>query len=159
MRTIQKQPPHTGKALKKSCISILLAVLFIGVLAPVAHAKSSKKLEFLLRFYDLNEAAFAYHRHCLSTTEGLNHTFLRTLEFVTDELFSEAKKNDPEVNPDYIKAKILERRYNEQYRLDHAHIKEGCSSQAAIIARQHYQEFSKHNESAIRKLVDEQTGS
>lgn len=125
----------------------------------IAHAKSSNRLEFLLRFYDLNEAAFAYHRHCLSTTEGLNHTFLRTLEFVTDELFVEAQKNDPAVNPDYIKAKILERRYNEQYRLDHAHIKEGCNSQASIIAKQHYQEFSKYNETEIRKLIYDRAGS
>ena len=105
----------------------------------------------------MNESAFAYHRHCLSRTDGINETFLRTLEFVADELFAEAKKNEPKANPEYIKTKILERRYNIQYRLDHANMKEGCYSQASITAKEHYQEFSNYNTSQIRKFIDEQT--
>lgn len=68
-----------------------------------ANAGNSKRFEFLLRFLDLNRAAFAYHRHCLSRTENINETFLRTLEFVADELFAEAKRDDPRMEAEYIK--------------------------------------------------------
>ena len=129
------------------------------VLQPtIANAAPQKRIEFLLYFFDMNESAFAYHRHCLSQTEELNATFLRTLEFVADELFDEAKKNDPKMNPEHIKTKILERRYNIQYRLDHANMKDGCYSQASMTAKEHYQEFSNYNTSQIRKFIDEQTG-
>ncbi len=70
---------------KKSIIRITLTVLLMMAFCSSASADSSKKFEFLLRFFDLNEAAFAYHRHCLNRTENINETFLRTLEFVADE--------------------------------------------------------------------------
>lgn len=124
----------------------------------IAGADPQKRIDFLQYFFDMNESAFAYHRHCLSQTEELNSTFLRTLEFVVDELFDEAKRDDPDIDPEYIKTKILERRYNIQYRLDHANIKEGCYSQASMTAKEHYQEFSNYNTSQIRKFIDEKTG-
>lgn len=122
-----------------------------------SNAAPPKKIDFLLRFYDMNEAAFAYHRHCLSKSDAINGTFLRTLEFVADELFAEAKKNKPKTDPEYIKTKILERRYNIQYRLDHANMNEGCYSQASLTAKEHYQEFSNYKKSEIRKFINEQT--
>ena len=149
MRTLQK----------RVFIRILLILIAIVVLQPtIASATPQKRIEFLLYFFDMNESAFAYHRHCLSQTEELNSTFLRTLEFVADELFAEAKNNDPKMNPEYIKTKILERRYSIQYRLDHANINDGCYSQASITAKEHYQEFSNYNISEIRKFIDEKTG-
>ena len=121
------------------------------------NAAPQKKIDFLLRFFDMNESAFAYHRHCLSVTEEINDRFLRALEFIADELFAEAQKNKPKTNPEYIKSQILERRYNIQYRLDHANMKEGCYTKASIRAKEHYQEFSNYKKSEIRKFIDEQT--
>ncbi|MAI62918.1 MAG: hypothetical protein CBB87_10640 [Micavibrio sp. TMED27] len=136
-----------------------MTLIAIVVFQPtIANAAPQKRIEFLLYFFDINESAFAYHRHCLSQTEELNTTFLQTLEFVADELFDEAKKNEPKTKPEYIKTKILERRYNIQYRLDHANMKDGCYSQASLKAKEHYQEFSNYNTSQIRKFIDERTG-
>lgn len=125
----------------------------------IANAAPQKRIEFLLYFFDMNESAFAYHRHCLNRTEKINTTFLKTLEFVADELFETARENTPRENPEHIKTKILERRYNIQYRLDHANIKEGCYTQASLMAKEHYQEFSNYDISEIRKFIDEQTGN
>lgn len=122
-----------------------------------ANAAPQKKIDFLLYFFDMNEAAFAYHRHCLSQTDTINARFLRTLEFVADELLIESEKNSPRADPEYIRNKILERRYNIQYRTDHAHMNEGCSSKSSIKAKEHYQEFSNYKEPAIRKFIDERT--
>lgn len=123
----------------------------------VASANPGKKIEFLLRFYDLNEAAFAYHRHCLSQEEGLNAVFLNNLEFVADELFAEIQKSDVRLKPDYIKTKILQRRYNIQYKLDRAHMVEGCYSPAIKTAKEHYIEFSRFGRSEVSKFIDEKT--
>ena len=117
------------------------------------------KFDFLIRFYDLNEGAFAYHRHCLSTTGAINPVFLKTLEFVADELFAESIKDNPTMNPDHIKAKILERRYKIQYGLDRANINEGCYSQASLRAKKHYHEFGQYDQLAIRKFIDEKTSN
>jgi len=141
-----------GIAIMRTLLTLLLIVTF----CPFVHAAPQKRTDFLLYFFDMNESAFAYHRHCLSQAEGINETFLRTLEFVADELFAEVKKSEPKIDPEYIKTKILERRYNIQYRLDHINIKEGCYSKAAMIAREQYQEFSNHKKSEILKFIDEQ---
>lgn len=106
----------------------------------------------------MNEAAFAYHRHCLRTSEEINTTFLKTLEFVADELFAQAKKDDPGISPEYIKTKLLERRYNLQYRLDHENMKEGCHTPATDMAKAHYEEFSRYNKKEIRNFIDKHTG-
>jgi len=141
----------------KTVTRTLLILLLIVVFSPFANAAPKKRIDFLLYFFDMNEMAFAYHRHCLSRSDNINETFLRTLELVADELFAEAKKNEPKTDPEYIKTKILERRYNLQYRLDNANIKEGCYSQASIAAKKHYQEFNNYKKSEIRKFIDEQT--
>lgn len=146
------------KAGKRTITRALLTLLLIVAFCPFAHAVPQKRIDFLLYFFDMNESAFAYHRHCLSRTEDINETFLRTLEFVADELFAEAKKNEPKIDPEYIKTKILERRYNIQYRLDHANINEGCYSKASITAKEHYQEFSHYKLPAIHKFIEERTG-
>ncbi len=137
-------------------IRILLALLLIAAFCPVAAAAPNKKIDFLLRFYDLNEAAFAYHRHCLSS-EVIDAKFLSALEFVADELFSELQKNEPDLKPEYLKNRILERRYDIQYALDRANIKDGCYSAASMGAKQHYQEFSHYKQSEIRQFIDEET--
>ncbi len=124
----------------------------------IASAAPQKRIDFLLYLFDMNESAFAYHRHCLSTRGELNGAFLKTLEFVADELFAAVKKDQSQINPEYLKTKILERRYNIQYRLDYVNMKEGCYSEASIKAKEHYQEFSNYNISQIRKFIDEQTG-
>ena len=139
-------------------IRILWALLLTVALCPIAVAAPSTKFNFLMRFYDMNEAAFAYHRHCLSETEAINPIFLKTLEFVANELIAESIKDTPKMRPEYIKTKILERRYSIQYSLDRANIKEGCYSQASLTAKEHYQEFSNYKNSEIRKFIDEQTG-
>lgn len=105
----------------------------------------------------MNEAALAYHRHCLSRTEKINKTFLSTLEFVADELLAQAEKDDPQMDLDYIKGKILQRRYNIQYKLDYTHMKDGCSSTAINMAKTHYQEFSRYNRQEISQFINDST--
>ncbi len=104
---------------------LTLTLLLIVAFCPVVYADSDKKFRFLLHFFDQNEAAFAYHRHCLSPDKNINDTFLGTLTFVADELLAEVVKSAPNRDPEHIKAKILERRYNIQYKLDHAHMEVG----------------------------------
>lgn len=125
----------------------------------IANAAPNKKFEFLLHFFDMNEAAFAYHRHCLSTSEDINPKFLKTLDVVADELFKQAQIDEPDMmSAEYIKTKILERRYNLQYKLDHAHIKRGCHSQSVGLAKAHYEEFSQFSIREVHIFIDEQTG-
>jgi hypothetical protein len=124
---------------------------------PAAHASPNKKFDFLLRFFDLNEAAFAYHRHCVSSSEQLNPKFLKTMEFVADELYTQAEKNNPTIKPEHIKGKILERRYKLQYSLDSENIKSGCGSGDSNLAKAHYVEFSRYDIPDIRLFIDENT--
>lgn len=147
------------KIAKKNIIRVALSILLMVIFCPSANAGSSQKFEFLLRFFDLNEAAFAYHRHCVSTKqETINQTFLKTLEYVADELFAEAKKDEPRMDPEYIKTKILERRSNLQYRLDLENMKNGCRTPETEMAKAHYEEFSRYNRREISRFIDKKTG-
>ncbi len=105
----------------------------------------------------MNEAAYAYHRHCLSAEGEINKTFLRTMELVADELFDEGVKTNPSVKPEYIKARILERRYGLQYQFDSANIKEGCRSQDSERANAHYTEFSRFDRTQISHFISKET--
>ncbi len=127
------------------------------VFCPVAIAVPNRKFDFLLHFFDLNEKAFAYHRHCLSQSESINPVFLENLELVANELFAQAKKDDPNMAPEYIKNKILERRYNLQYKLDYEHMNKGCYSSYLEEAKIHYQAFSHHTKKDVRAFIEERT--
>lgn len=81
------------------------------------------------------------------------------MEYVADELFAEAIRDNPGIKPEQIKAKILERRYNLQYRFDNANMKEGCASQDSELARAHYTEFSRFNQAEISHFIDVQTSN
>jgi hypothetical protein len=146
------------KGPKEDVIRILLFVLIVA-LCSVAQASPNKKFDFLLRFFDLNEAAFAYHRHCLSASEGLNETFLNTMEFVADELLDEGIKENPSIKPEQIRAKILERRYNLQYKFDNANMREGCFSKDSELAKTHYSEFSRFDRKQIENFITENTSN
>ncbi len=111
----------------------------------------------MLRFFDMNEMAFAYHRHCLSDDGGLNAKFLSTMEFVADALYDESLKTNPSIRPDYIKKKILERRYNIQYKLDKDNLQNGCQSGDSQTALAHYNEFSHFSRAQIGDLITERT--
>lgn len=131
--------------------------MVLALFPTTTHAAPETKFSFLMRFYDLNEEAFAYHRHCLSKKGAINSTFLSTLEFVADELFAVSIEYNPKMEPDHIKAKILERRYKIQYGLDRANMNEGCYSKPSLRAKEHYKEFSNYDEVAIRKFIDDNT--
>ena len=135
----------------------LLIFLLTLAFCPAAHADSDKKFRFLLHFFDMNETAFAYHRHCLSPDKNINDNFLGTLTFVADELLAEAAKNSPQRDPEHIKNQILERRYNIQYNLDHIQIKKGCNTPAIDEARVHYEEFSLYSKTEISHFINEET--
>ncbi len=125
---------------------------------PDGNAYSSRKFDFLLNFFDLNEAAFAYHRHCLAPAEKISPAFLKTLEIVADELFAQAIEDDPRISPKYIKTKILERRYNLQYSFDYNHMQEGCLPASIAEAKKHYQQLSSYNKTEVHNFIDEQAG-
>ncbi|GJL85254.1 MAG: hypothetical protein DHS20C02_10290 [Micavibrio sp.] len=105
----------------------------------------------------MNEAAFAYYRHCESQSGAIDKKFMVALELVANELFDQTKTDNPRRNPEHIKAKILERRHNIQYSLDHAHKTEGCSSKGAKTAQTHYIEFSRYDQHAIRAFIYRKT--
>lgn len=146
------------KLQKRVIIRISLVLLMVLVFCPVTvNAAPRSKVYFLLRFFDMNEEGFAYHRHCVSTTEAINAKFLKTLEVVANELFAESKKENPKTSPKHIKNQILSRRDKIQYNLDLANMKDGCYSQASLRAKEHYQEFSHYNKAAILKFINEKT--
>ena len=118
---------------------------------------STTKFSFLLHFYDLNEAAFAYHRHCLERTDNINVNFLSTLEFVADELLAESIKTTPHMAPEDIVKKIVGRRDSIQYTLDLTNMKKGCHTSATEEAKAHYEEFSRYKRAEIIKFINEQT--
>ena len=109
----------------------------------------------MLRFYDLNEEAFAYQRQCIAKTESINPTFLKNLEYVANALLDEAVKNDPAANPHYIRTQILERRYNIQYKLEHYYMSHSCSDKEVKRGQDHYEQFSLYNTDEIRKFIEE----
>lgn len=111
-----------------------------------------------MRLFDLNEAAFAYHRHCLSTSQNISPQFMEVLDFVANELFAEARNESPGLDPRYIRSKILERRYRIQYKLDSDHIKEGCHSAATDMAQSHYEAFSNYSRQDIEGFIERETG-
>ena len=145
--------------LQKRAIIHILSIFFLALVCfPVtALAAPEKKLDFLVRFFDLNERAFAYHRHCLSQKEVINPDFLRTLELVADGLLAESKIDSPNLKLEYIRARILERRYHIQYRLDRANMSDRCYSEEALKSKAHYLEFSRYNKPEIRKFIDKET--
>lgn len=137
---------------KKNIIRIALISLFTVAFCPSASAGIITKYELLLRFFDMNEADFAYQRHCLNNSKGINKKFIETLDYVADELLAEATKENPSIDPEYIKAKILERRYNLQYKLDHENMMNGCNTSATDMAKAHYEEFSRYNRQEIHEF-------
>ena len=134
-----------------------MTLLLIAAFSPVSSAASNKKFNFLLRFFDMNEMAFAYHRHCMGGDGGINAKFLSTMEFVADALYDESLKTNPSIRPDYIKKKILERRYNIQYKLDKDNLRNGCQSGDSQTALAHYNEFSRFSRAQIGDFIVERT--
>ncbi len=124
---------------------------------PAQKEVNTPRLDFLFRFFDYNEAAFAYKRHCLPTSEPINKKFQSTMDFVANELLREGERDNPNFKPEYVKNIIMERRNRLQYDLDTMSMKEGCASESAQTARAHYEEFSKYDLPEIRKFIDEQT--
>lgn len=136
---------------------IVLTILMAFALAPIAHASDSPRLKFLLMFFEMNEAAFAYHRHCLSTGGAIDETFLKSRDLVFQELLQEALADNPTMSPNYVRAKTMERQYNLQYRLDWANKNDGCYSKNAFIAKEHYQKLSNLEQAEILQYIDQQT--
>jgi len=151
---------YKGRELKKRVsIKILLALLAMMVFCPTtAYAVIPlSRIQFLLHFFDLNEAAYADHRHCVSETEAINDRFMKTVDFITDELLIEVQKEDPRRNEEFLRSRILERRYDLQYKLDLAHMNEGCSSPSSKQAQVHYNDFSRYSSSDVRQIIKERT--
>ena len=132
---------------------VVLFMLFI----PQVNAASTQRVQYLLHLFDMNEAAFAYHRHCVGPNEKINSKFLRGLEFVADELYEAVQEDEPEMSTEFIKSRIMERRYSIQYSFDRAHIQGGCGSREYAKAKPHYEDFSTFSVSEIRKIVRRET--
>lgn len=133
------------------------AFILLAVFCPAAAHANTPKFNFLLRFFDLNEAAFAYQRHCLGNT-SMDPTFLHTLEFVADALFDVAKEEDPKASDAYLKSEIMDRRDKLQYALDLANMKDGCGTPDSKLAEAHYREFSRYTIADIDHFIREKTG-
>jgi hypothetical protein len=138
-------------------LTFLLIVAFCIAPVPGANAAPSYKFGFLLRFFDFNEAAFAYHRHCLGRTEPINRNFVKAMDMVAADLYEEGVRNNPDLKPEQISSKILERKYNLQYKLDNTNMKEGCLSKDSEAAKTHYRDISRYSEAEIISLIDQKT--
>ena len=86
-----------------------------------------------------------------------NKQLMSTFDFVADEFPDEAIKTTPHMAPEDIVQKILGRRFNIQYNLDHTNMKEMCNTQATEMAKAHYEKFNLYKRSEIRKFIKEQT--
>ncbi len=122
-------------------------------LSQTATAQSGKKFIFLLDLFDHNEAALAYHRHCLSSLESVDQSFMRTLAFVENALLEQGIKDNPSISSQDIRDQIMERRYNIQYSLDHAHSKDGCGAAHVVLAQKHYEMFSRYDHADIAAYI------
>ena len=76
---------------EKTLIRALLIFFLIVASSPLANAAPKKRIDLLLYFFDMNEAAFAYHRHCLSTKKNLNEIFTAKEHY---QEFSNYKKSE-----------------------------------------------------------------
>jgi len=121
-------------------------------------ASSNKKLDFLTWFFDLNEEAFAYHRHCLGSFRSIDPMFLKTLDVVANELFIEIVKQNPDTSRDFLKSMMLKRRATIQSQLDFVSHQQGCSTREVNQARVHYNEFSQYTEKEILNFIAQRTG-
>ncbi|MGB4107028.1 MAG: hypothetical protein WBK55_04460 [Alphaproteobacteria bacterium] len=137
-------------------MALVLIAAFTG---PVAAALPDKKMNFLIRFFDMNEAAFAYHRHCVGPKPVIDRSFVKTMKLVADELLAKAIVDNPQAKPEEIKSTIMERRYDLQYKLDTASMQDGCNSRDALIAKAHYEEFSRFDVNQINLFIEEQTSN
>lgn len=136
-----------------------MTILFVAAFSSIACADSKRKFDFLLRFYDLNDAAFAYQRHCLSDDGAVSQAFLRTFEFVAEELLAEAKKVNPRLDPISIKDRMQKRQESILYELDFTYMKQGCGTQAAKTASAHYERFSGLSREDVARFIDANTGA
>ena len=141
----------------RNILAFLLIAAFCISLPPAANAANPNKLDFLLRFFDLNEAALAYHRHCLSQGESVNQNFINAMSRVTDNLYATTASSDPRLTHEQINGKILERRYKLQYQLDNANMKEGCQTKSSRVAEQHYRQLSGYSEADINRFIEQRT--
>jgi len=71
-----------------------------------------------MKLNDLNERAFAYHKHCLNDTEPMNEVFLENFEQVANMLLDESMNMFRQQRPEDIVRQILERRASMQNALD-----------------------------------------
>ncbi len=133
---------------------MFLCVVSLGGYAQAATSK--QRLNLLYQFFELNEAGYAYHRHCLSSSEGINDTFSETRDFVVKELIAEAVNQQLHANKESAGRKMLELQYELQYKLDRANMADGCYSKNSMVAREHYQEFSHMDKAEILMFIDQQ---
>lgn len=102
------------------------------------------KLKILIDRNDLNERALIYSQFCLPQDEPLSQSFSDYYQDTGMQLldeFVDLKKGEPK----FAMRHILERRKRLQQLLGGHYFKEGCSTNEALLAQQHYNQF-KGNE-------------
>ncbi|MCB9987849.1 MAG: hypothetical protein H6868_00790 [Rhodospirillales bacterium] len=124
---------------------------------PETTYASQKTLDNMLKLSDLNERAFAYQQHCLQETEPMSEVFLDNFKATSDMLFDECI-HTLKWPPDLVVSRVLERREHIQRLLDDTYSKEnGCDSEEAVIAGEHYRAFSQARKDSISDFVFPET--
>jgi hypothetical protein len=92
----------------------------------------------LLKFYDDNERAIAYHRYCVSNREFPPQSFIDNMNVVAVELQKQLRAHHPEKTAAEIERGLIERaRYLQRLNTQIMH-DQGCFDRWADIARRHY---------------------
>jgi len=138
-----------------TCIFLMLfIVIALSSCTPAReHVPSKENFNVLMKLNDLNERAFAYHKHCLKNTEPMNEVFLANFEQAANMLFDESMNMFRQRRPEDIVRKILERRNSMQNTLDKIYRADGCQSSEAKTAQEHYSTFSQLGKEKVKQPV------
>jgi hypothetical protein len=145
-------------------LSLFLLLLVMGgvfaapAIAAADAAQKEDRFHFLARFFDLNETAFAYHRHCISKDRLPDPVFMENLDYVANALMQEMVSEFPDKKPAQHRANIMGRRYMIQQRLDGFYYENKCDSDHALTSAAHYEQFRAIDSVAVQKFILEKTG-
>lgn len=136
----------------------LLLTMVCGACTPARESTSYKRkddahFETLLKLNDLNERAFAYHQHCLASSEPMDEDFLKNFEITTNLLFDEGMETLG-WKPEYISAQIIKRRDSLQGALNQYYQEKGCTSLEANAVQDHYSTFGNLNKNQIKNVKE-----
>lgn len=121
------------------------------VLVPVPAKES--RFESIVKLYDMNEMALAYHRHCVTRNALPTPKFMNNTKVITAALSGELRKQFPDKTQEEIDQEIFRRSDAIQKRMDRHFLKIGCQSEGLQKARKHYSIFGRMDEETVTSFI------